>query len=129
MEIDHKALWTEVDIDYILEWVRPAEPGGHFSFWVSPATVVFPDPTDVVVNVDDVGPFLELEIDSMTRRPAEDSSGATNLSRWTIEGSFNLELTASGYSQHIRMAPRMVDHQALSPEQRGGVSFATAGYR
>ena len=154
MSVEPKALWTEddfdqmgwhdcrvhgfsfsppsatgwsvaLDIDYILEWVDPTEPGGNFSFWVAPATLVFPYANDVILNVE-MEAYQELEIDAMTRR--QGSEGTHDI-RWSIAGSFNLDLSASSYQQYIRATPVHIDLQALSPEQRGGVSFATVGYR
>ena len=116
-----------LDLDYIFEWVHPLDRGGPFSFWVAPATLVFPGASDLTLTATLDG-YMTLEIDAITRRLAEGRRGGPGGFRWSIQGSFELEVTASRYQQYVRAAPRHAERQSLTLEERGGASFATTGH-
>jgi hypothetical protein len=113
-----------VDLDYVVEWVQPASPEEHFSFWVSPATLVF-DVWDLVGDID--SQFAELEIAGLQRSMPDDRR--PDLPRWHIEGrAFDLKFGASGYRQYIRQAPILTSQQSLSLAARRGFAFTEVGF-
>ena len=50
-----------LDLDYIVSWIAPEEPGGNFSFWISPATLLFHEVWTFEGDISVPGPFLELD--------------------------------------------------------------------
>src|SRR5260221_10243754 len=42
-----------LDLDYICKWVNPKPPAENFSFWVSPATLVFENVHDLELDTFD----------------------------------------------------------------------------
>jgi hypothetical protein len=118
-----------LDIDYIFEWVHPSEPGGAFTFWVAPATLVFPMAWDVIVRIEMLSSVLRLEITDIVRTPYAVPSGAPGFFTWTVDGdNFAVEMKADGYRQYIRRRPILTDAQSLTPVQRGGASFQERGF-
>jgi hypothetical protein len=114
-----------IDLDYIAAWVRPTSPDDGFSFWVSPATLVFDDVWDLAGNVDCQS--CELTMNGLRRLPLNDRR--PDLPRWHIEGhEFDLKFHASGYRLYIRRAPVLTDEQTLSLAERDGLAFAEIGY-
>ena len=62
-----------IDLDYIIEWVPPADGETYFSFWIVPATLVFEHTWDLTLQIDHLdsaGLELELERDHPDARPA-----------------------------------------------------------
>lgn len=41
-----------LDIDYILEWICPVPPESKFQFKVTPATLIFENAGNVIINID-----------------------------------------------------------------------------
>jgi|SRR5687767_7340153 len=52
-----------LDIDYILEWVKPVPPAERFTFWVSPCTLVFENVSELEI---DLAPYVDLTIDDIS---------------------------------------------------------------
>ena len=48
-----------LDIDYLLKWVPPESSASAFRFWISPATLVFDQASDLVVDLDCTGRSFE----------------------------------------------------------------------
>jgi hypothetical protein len=116
-----------VDLDYIVRWVHPVPPDGYFSFWVSPATLVFDDVWDLEADIDCKGVVPGLEIADLHRLMPDD--GRNNLPRWHIEGhAFDMRFRASGYHQYLRRAPVLIPRQSLSLAERGGLAFTEVGF-
>src|SRR5262245_12604288 len=44
-----------LDIDYIVKWEPPPTPAASFGFWMSPATLVFDEASDLAGEIDLVG--------------------------------------------------------------------------
>jgi hypothetical protein len=108
-----------MDIDYILAWVEPKPPSAHFSFWISPATLVFSDVWELDIRFENkknikeptLFDILDLEHDSSKRA-------------WTFKLSQGeISFVASGFTQYIRRPPRHVQAQWFSVKERGGISF------
>jgi hypothetical protein len=49
------------DIDYIFQWVHPRQNETCFSFWVSPATLVFKNVYDVEFHIESYDGGLEID--------------------------------------------------------------------
>lgn len=114
-----------IDLDYILDWVQPTPPEEYFSFWVSPATLVFDDVRDIEGDID--SSVAELEIASLHRLMPDDTR--RDLPRWHIEGhAFDLKFRSSGYHQYIRQAPILTPQQSLSVSERRGITFTELGF-
>ena len=77
------------DIDYLFEWVGPTQPNGVFTFWVAPATLVFPSAWDVTASIQMRSSALSLQINDVVRTPYMPLSGARGLFRgqWGVTTS------------------------------------------
>jgi hypothetical protein len=110
------------DIDYIFKWVMPTPPGKFFTFWVSPATLVFRDVSDVEVSW---GGSELFELDELKR--SEEEKLPTGYARWlwTLAGNVggSASLRATGYNLYVRREPIYINRQNLWAEERGGISF------
>lgn len=114
-----------LDLDYIVEWVAPADGETAFSFWITPATLVFDHGWDLTFHMDlgaiEWGP----QIDDVTRI-GDQPHGQT---RWTVDGhDFTLQVTCEGFQQYLRRPPIWSPTQRLDTAKRGGVSFEEVGY-
>jgi hypothetical protein len=115
-----------LDIDYVVRWVAPVAPETHFSFWISPATLVFEDVWDLEGDLDFTGMALSLDIDHLRRSTPDDSRGGP---RWHLEGHhFTLTFRATGFHQYLRQAPRHSPRLVLPHDERGGLSFAETAF-
>ncbi|WP_327735238.1 hypothetical protein OG749_16720 [Streptomyces nojiriensis] len=116
-----------LDLDYLVQWVHPVPPATHFSFWVSPATLVFEDVWDLEGDLGFKGTVPDLVIDGVHRLVPDD--GRQDLPLWHIEGhAFDLKFRASGYRQYFRQAPTLRSRQALPHTERGGCAFTEVGF-
>ncbi|MGW1073901.1 hypothetical protein [Streptomyces sp. NPDC002537] len=116
-----------LDLDHIVRWVHPTPPETYFSFWISPATLVFDSVWDLEGDLDFKGMAPDLVIDAVHRLPPED--GQQGYPQWHIEGhSFDLKFRASGYRQYFRQPPRLASRQVLPWAERGDCSFAETGF-
>lgn len=114
-----------VDLDYIVEWVRPSPPEDAFSFWLCPATLVFDEAWDLVGNVDLRGFSFELSLEALERSGPDEHDAF----RWALVGhEFTLALCATGFTQYLRRPPVRRPQQRLSVSERGGLSFDRHGY-
>ena len=113
-----------LDLDYIVRWVEPVRPEKHFTFWVTPATLVFERAWDITGQL---GPLHELlEIADVHRLASPDDQPDP---LWHIEGqTFDVRLRAHGYRQYMRMPPQHVSQQVLTLAQRDGISFAERSF-
>ncbi|WP_405634295.1 hypothetical protein OHB53_09085 [Streptomyces sp. NBC_00056] len=119
-----------LDLDYIVRWVHPVPPATHFSFWVSPATLVFEDVFDLEGDLDFKGLALDLEVDRVRRLVPNDAPpDFAHCPLWHIEGhTFDLKFRASGFQQYFRQIPRLISRQALPYVERGGCAFTELGF-
>lgn len=112
------------DIDYILRWVHPVPPEQYFSFWVSPATLVFEGVQNIKIDIE-IDAIQHMEIADIHRvdhiiKPSKD----LNIWKWTIElQQGSIEFYASGYTQYFRRHPSLGRGQVLDLDERGGISF------
>jgi hypothetical protein len=113
-----------LDLDYIVRWVEPAPREPHFTFWISPATLVFERAWNIT---GEFGPLHEImEISDVHRlNPPDDNPEPL----WHIEGqNFELRLRSPGYTQHPRLPPQHVHRQMLTSTQRAGISLAEQSF-
>ena len=105
------------DIDFISEWIR--EPSNKYRFKVAPATLTFHDVGDLSILIDQGNSggrnaMTECSIDSVTRIRLDRTF---DFWRWTINLNMpsggKIEFCASGFSQTLREAPRLVSEQRL----------------
>ncbi|SNR54139.1 hypothetical protein SAMN06269173_103507 [Hymenobacter mucosus] len=107
------------DIDYIFEWIQ-LDKDDFFSFVVAPATLVFPEPSFVSMDID-IRLSKEIEIEDISRRVS-----ATGETKWHIQThQGNIVITAPAFRQIVRRAPTQQTGQQVLPEERGLPSFST----
>lgn len=120
---DEDAFELALDLDYMFEWVQPAEGEKYFRFWIAPATLVFENVRDVRIDVR--SPQGTVQILALRR----DDVGLTPNGAFTerayvfecVEGA--LSLVATGFRMFVRRAPVLAQQQRLTLAERGGVSF------
>ena len=116
-----------LDIDYIFQWVHPAENETYFKFWVAPSTLVFENVYDLKFDIEiDFGSGLEIA--SIERsEPKKIEAGDLkdrNEWLWTIEThQGEISLRATGYKQYIRKKPVFGQSQIVEKDVRGEISF------
>jgi len=114
-----------LDIDYLVEWLRPDPASRGLAFMVSPATLVFDRAWDLVTNIDLSGWGFQLSILEVERA----GPGERGFSTWNLTGDlFELSINSRGFTQYLRREPIFCDGQRLSVEERGGLSFAEQGF-
>ena len=116
-----------IDLDYIIEWVPPADGETYFSFWIVPATLVFEHTWDLLSrSTTSTAQGSSSNSNAITRTPGQPPGSS---SVWTLEGhNFTLAVTSEGYRQYLRKAPIWSPGQRLDTSQRGGISFDENGY-
>lgn len=109
-----------MDLDYLVRWIYPVAPAQNFSFWIAPATLVFDD----VWSLSGELQHADLAIDGIGQLDPQSGPG------WRIDGhTFELRvITYTGFTLYMRRPPIFADHQCLTLEQRGGISFEEAGF-
>jgi hypothetical protein len=106
-----------LDIDYILQWNQPDVEGLPFTFWIAPATLVFKQVQNLILEIDTT--FTEAyEIEDIEKRVTE--TGIT----WTIITQRGyIEFTSEGYEQFIRQEPFFQFGPLIPYIDRHGVSL------
>lgn len=116
-----------LDIDYILEWVRPAEHETHFKFWVAPATLIFENIYGLKIDLEPHDISIEIQ-DIHREDPGKVEHGeyvGRDEWRWLIEAQEGeISLRATGYKQYFRREPVLSTRQSLEMSVRGGLSFS-----
>ncbi len=109
------------DIDYIFQWVHPKDDEKYFSFWVSPATLVFDNIYDVEFNIGSYNGGLEIDFIKRdeTRIPRNAQYiGKNEAWTWTIEcQEGEIKFRSAGYKQYVRASP-VLGGQTLNLETR-----------
>jgi hypothetical protein len=120
-------VWKELllDIDYIFQWVHPVPPDEFFTFWIAPATLVFKNVFNVVINIE-AGPssVFDLEIADIHRLEELVAINGYKYWKWHIElqnGSIFLE--SNGYEQIIKEEPVFTNGQFVPKSLRGEPNF------
>jgi hypothetical protein len=117
------------DVDYIFKWVHPVPPEIYFSFWVSPATLVFEGVQNIKINIDlDYIQLIEVA-DIHREGPIPSPNGSLDNWKWTLElQQGDIDFEATGFTQYVRKAPQYGSRQTLSLPERDGLSFARKVY-
>jgi hypothetical protein len=112
------------DIDYIFQWVHPVPPEQYFSFWVSPATLVFEGVQNIAIDIE-IGYIQQIEVADINREgPLASPDGSITNWTWVIElQQGDIKFEATGFSQFVRKAPVYGGNQVLELTKRGGISF------
>lgn len=106
------------DLDYIFTWVHPKNEGGSFKFWISPATLVFKNPSNFKVELET--DFVNgLEIAEIIK---EKINGKTIYIIEAQEGKITIQ--TEEFYQIIRRPPTLQISQALMEIERGPLSFS-----
>lgn len=115
-----------LDLDYIVRWAGGGTPGELYSFWISPATLIFHGVYHLEGSITQSRSFPEaFEIDGLNREPVDDRLG---YDRWTIESELAISFRAAGFRQIMRREPLHVPDQHLAMQLRGGISFSAQPY-
>jgi len=123
---DHELL---MDVDYMFAWVDPEPPSKHYTFWMSPCTLIFRNVHSFTANIEW---GLGLEISHVSRDEKRIPNNADHIKeteewKWVFEcqeGCFSFFST--GYNQITRREPIKATSQVFSWAERGGVSFDRA---
>lgn len=104
----------ELDIDYILQWNKPDLEGLGFTFWVSPATLVFKAVSEVKFDLNTFS-SQAFEIDSIEKEGDQS---------WVIiTQQGHMEFNAIGFEQYIRQDPFFEFGQTIPLIDRYGLSL------
>lgn len=118
-----------LDVDYIFSWVHPQGEETHFRFWVAPATLVFTNVHSLRFDIESHDGDLSLQgierSEPCSARNAECLDKKTEW-LWLLDcNEGEITFRSVGFSQFTRRRPVLLQTQQLSPEERGGISFAT----
>ncbi len=106
-----------LDIDYVLQWNQPEIEGMPFTFWITPATLVFNDVDNISFDFSK-GFDGGVEIDDIVL--TEHEAGR----HWTIiTQQGDVQFNASGYRQFIRQEPFFKYGQIIPYIERYGHSI------
>jgi hypothetical protein len=113
-----------LDLDYIFQWIDPAPPDSHFSFWIAPATLIFKNVINLNMEVNHEPPHtFDFEILDIHRLEEFTYPQGGTYWKWKIElGNGNIYFKATGYEQIVRQPPALTTSQEFP--NRGEVSFS-----
>lgn len=108
-----------LDLDYAIEWNTPEAAGMPFTFWVSPATLIFDNVT--LFKVDFSIDFTNgIAIYGVIRREID------NTTEWTIKTHVgSIIIHSDSFTQIIRRAPTFQLNNFIPHEERGDQYFAS----
>jgi len=94
------------DIDYIFQWVHPVPPEQYFSFWVSPATLVFEGVQNIKIDIE-LDYIQQIEVADINREgPFASPDGSITNWKWLVElQQGQIEFEATGFTQYVRKTP------------------------
>ena len=115
-----------LDIDYILEWVKPAEGSRYFNFWVAPATLVFENVSELRIDLEPRDGISVQDLNRSDLQPTRPGfEGPDSHWLWTLECNEGVvSLRATGFRQTFRRSPVSCNAQKLDLKTRGGISFS-----
>jgi hypothetical protein len=113
-----------IDIDYIFNWVNPGPGETYFKFWISPATMVFQNASDVRIDIESQQGCIEV-MDFQRELIGPSPNGRFTQYKYKFEcRQGEIELEATGFQMYVRRAPSRLDHQSFELTTRNGVSFS-----
>jgi hypothetical protein len=115
-----------LDVDYMFAWVDPEPPSPGYTFWMSPATLVFQNVNNFKARIEDPLGLTIMDVERKDPRPPKNVEHIPFKTEWTwkidlLQGE--IEFSAVGYRQYTRRKPVRHSTQRFSPEERGSVSF------
>ncbi|MBS1601895.1 MAG: hypothetical protein JST42_04455 [Bacteroidetes bacterium] len=119
------------DIDYLVEWKKPAADHASLKFWVVPATLVFKNVHSIEIGSDTVDlVILNIVREALGKPVNGDHINASFEYQWIIETtSGEIRLKSIGYEQFARKKPVLMKDQAMGLETRNGISFDKMAYQ
>jgi len=111
------------DIDYMFRWVDPVPGETYYKFWMSPATLLFENVSDLRITLEPHGDPI---IMGVIRSEPVTASARTTWS-WQfdcLEG--DIVFRATGYRQFTRRPPALASKQFFADSERGVASFSQA---
>ena len=106
-----------LDVDYITQWVPGPTQRDPYSFYVAPMTMRITGVTDLSVNY-----TMRASAGRMKIMDFWEDSGQWHVAGMGLEMNFDCE----AIEVFMRRGPQHSPHQALTLDQRGGVSYAMA---
>lgn len=105
------------DLDYLFKWVQPLLPRTNYWFWISPATLLFKQPTRLEIDIE-LDFVNGIEINMITK---EVVNGKTNYIIEAQEGRIRIQ--TEEFTQIIRRPPTLQITQCLPILERGQICF------
>jgi hypothetical protein len=113
-----------LDLDYIFQWVQPAEGETYFKFWVAPVTMVFENAHSIVVAIESQQGSIEIA-DLFREDPTPTPGGDLIQHTYRFEcQEGEIRVRATGFKIFVRKSPALMRQQSFSLEARDGVSFS-----
>jgi hypothetical protein len=115
---EHGTGQLELDLDYILEWLRPSQ--GAFAFRIAPATLTFREVYDLRIEIDYEAPSAGLVPFSIAEIEREEAV-AGHSDGWRIQINWpngRISFRASGFNQELRAEPITTASQSLTHDER-----------
>ena len=107
-----------LDLDYILKWNKPKVKGMSYTFWISPATLIFENVSLFKMNF--MTDFVNgMEIHGITK------SDVKNSTEWIIETQQgDITIHSKSFKQIIRRKPTLEFGQFIPENDRGDEHFS-----
>jgi hypothetical protein len=104
-----------LDLDYILEWLRPS--GQLFEFRIAPASLTFHDVFALKIDLDWIGAAMSpFSISQISRQKLPHESWSWSIGVNWPEGTITFE--ATGFTQMLRSEPLIKREQHLEANER-----------
>lgn len=123
---DHGTGVLTLDLDHILEWLPPRDPGGRFRFRIAPARLTFREVSDLRIEIDWAAPTADMtpfSIGEVSRSKLEYPNGYSSWA-WTIEVNWpvgSITFHAPHFAQRTVGPVIETSEQCLGPEHRAVV--------
>ncbi len=115
MRWDAQTYSFSLDLDYIVEWVKPADRDGAFRFWTSKAELCFGNVDNLEISLSWDQCLLECQIQDIHRRESRNTPNGTTQWRWELELSSpegEVSFWATDFQLRIVTSPVLSDGQS-----------------
>ena len=115
-----------LDIDYIFQWINPVNPDTYYKFWLSPATLVFENVYNTILNIETDSGLEIADIHRTNPQKPKNSKFIKRDTEWTWQidcQEGDISLISVGYKMFIRSRPILSQNQKIGLDKRGGISF------
>lgn len=118
------------DIDYLVQWMKPAAHDAGFKFRVAPATLAFKNVHSMEMVSDSIDlVILNIGREALGKPVNGDYINAALEYQWIMEtSSGEISFKSIGYEQFARKKPVLLKNQAIGLETRNGISFDKIAY-